>query len=472
MFDSENRGFRRDYKFDLRTVSNWGIFTCIGEDKIVHLVLPDTAIAIMEGSVFNFFDNLKTVSGAGITSISDQTFAGRTALTSVNFPAAVSIGNQAFANCTSLTTISITSTVTNIDGRAFLGCLNLRFTASGIYSALDSGKMLVKDGSKLVLYPSATGAVTLPASITSINTGVFSGFTTLTSISAPGLTTIGDSAFAGCTTLNSITASNLTTIGNQAFANCGALTSVNITGAASIGIEAFINCGDLTAINLTSTAGIGVRAFSGCAVGLNFNITGGNGALAIVDGGILIRNGEDGAALVFYPSANGDITLDSSITSINGGVFQSMNVTSITAENVLSVGDAAFFFSELAHANLPLVTEIGARAFAGSTLQTLYIPSVTYIGARAFAHGGFYPHSKIITLGPNPPTLGEYIFAETQNNAVTVRVPASSLAAYQNPLPEGGSWVQGFLGKGWNGTGYVNADVSINPSNSVTFETY
>jgi hypothetical protein len=86
-----------------------------GKDKIVSLVLPNTATNIRVGftegvgytATFKHFTALKSVSGSNITSMSsynyptngESAFSGCTALETVDFPKAETIGNSAFYNC-------------------------------------------------------------------------------------------------------------------------------------------------------------------------------------------------------------------------------------------------------------------------------------------------------------------------------------------------------------------------------------
>jgi hypothetical protein len=88
--------------------------TTTGKAKIVNLTLPTLATGIVAGTysapTFNNFTVLKTVSGAGVTTIGNIAFystAGQSALTSASFPLAAAIGEFAFSNCKKLTSVSI-----------------------------------------------------------------------------------------------------------------------------------------------------------------------------------------------------------------------------------------------------------------------------------------------------------------------------------------------------------------------------
>ncbi|MDR1231175.1 MAG: leucine-rich repeat domain-containing protein [Spirochaetaceae bacterium] len=93
-----------------------------GKDKIVSLVLPNTATNIRVGftegvgygATFKHFTALKSVSGSNITSMTssnfptsgESAFSGCTALETADFPKAETIGNVAFYNCP-LTTVNL-----------------------------------------------------------------------------------------------------------------------------------------------------------------------------------------------------------------------------------------------------------------------------------------------------------------------------------------------------------------------------
>jgi hypothetical protein len=102
--------------------------TTTGKDKIVNLTLPTPATGIAEGDweapTFLYFTVLKTVSGAGVTTIGkiafldDNDMNGPAEMTSASFPQAATIGEYAFAYCMTLTSVNIPK-VTTIGRAAF-----------------------------------------------------------------------------------------------------------------------------------------------------------------------------------------------------------------------------------------------------------------------------------------------------------------------------------------------------------------
>jgi hypothetical protein len=263
----------------------------------VSLVLPGAATSIWSGSdklgfnyiAFSGFTNLKEVSGGGIQIISARAFCGCTALTSADFPAAVTIGGYAFQDCTALTSVNLPA-VTTIGGYAFqdctaltsislsasltsiyltsiFGCKNLTAItiASGNpnYSA-NGGMLLDKAGAALIAFPSASGTVNLPATVTTIGAFAFDGCTDLETVSLPAVTTIASAAFQGCTGLTSVSLPAVTSIGDYAFNQCTGLTSVSLPAVTTIDEAAFQDCTGLETVSLPAVTTIGSFAFGWC----------------------------------------------------------------------------------------------------------------------------------------------------------------------------------------------------------------
>jgi hypothetical protein len=131
----------------------------------------------------------------------------------------------AFTGCEALTSLSVPSSVITIESLAFQTCSGLFVVdaANLNYSSLE-GVLLNKAQTTLIRCPdSKTGSYSIPASITSIESGAFSGCSGLTSLVIPStVTTIGSYAFSSCINLTSIIVNNLVPL------DLGLSTSSNI----------------------------------------------------------------------------------------------------------------------------------------------------------------------------------------------------------------------------------------------------
>lgn len=151
----------------------------------------------------------------GVTSIAANAFKDNTTITSVSLPSTLqSLGSRAFYQCTGITSISIPANVTTIGDSAFYKCSNL----SSVNFVGNS-------------------------QLTSLNLWTFA-FTNISSIEIPeGVTSIPGSCFQSCPLTRVSLPSTLTSINSQAFCNCTNLTSITIpANVTSINAKAFSNC--------------------------------------------------------------------------------------------------------------------------------------------------------------------------------------------------------------------------------------
>ena len=234
-----------------------------------------------------------------VTSIGENAFRDCSGLTSVTIPESVtSIGNRAFEDCSGLTSVTIPNSVTSIGDAAFGWCTGLT-------------------------------SVTIPGSVTGIGDAAFMDCYGLTSVTIPNsVTSIGDYAFYGCYGLTSVTIPNsVTSIGNRVFYGCYGLTSVTIPNSVtSIGDDAFYNVKNII--------------YSGTATGSPW---GANSVNGYVDGYIVYSDDTKATLLACYTSAQGEIVIPNSVTSIGDRAFYwCSGLTSVTIPNsVTSIGSSA-----------------------------------------------------------------------------------------------------------------------------------
>lgn len=120
-----------------------------------------------------------------------------------------SIGNWAFSGCSSLTSITIPDSVNYIGDYAFSGCSSLDsiIVSENNPSYVVSGGVLYdKDFANIILASKSLTSVTIPDSVTNIESYAFQDCSNLASITIPGnVTDIDDYAFSGCSSLTSLT---------------------------------------------------------------------------------------------------------------------------------------------------------------------------------------------------------------------------------------------------------------------------
>ena len=111
-------------------------------------------------------------------------------------------------------------------------------------------------------------SVTLPPTISVIESAAFRNCQSLTTVNVPtSISTIGDSAFQNCTQLHSFLFPNsLSTLGQGCFRCCTSLDSVVLPSTITvIPPDAFYGCSSITSLHLPSTIlQIGDRAFAQC----------------------------------------------------------------------------------------------------------------------------------------------------------------------------------------------------------------
>ncbi|MDR2444696.1 MAG: leucine-rich repeat protein [Spirochaetaceae bacterium] len=398
------------------------------------------------------------------TSIGDSAFLNCTGLEQVSFPVITKIDKYAFRNCGSLKSVTLPASLTSVGTNPFAICPNL--TAITIDPAnssykVENGMLLTIDGTKLISYPSASGAITL-SSVINVNDSAFYGCTALISVGLPSATSIGIDAFFGCTALLSAELPLVLSVGNYAFYDCSSLSTVNLTVATSIGGYAFNSCSKLTSINLPAATIINNYAFQYC------------GALEKAD---LPKAASVGHSSFRSCSKLTSISLPAA-TSVDSYAFQSCgalekadlpkaasiggsafkgcyNLTSVSLPVATNIGAATFQnCSKLTSASLPAVTNIDISTFSNcSNLTSVSLPEVTNIGDSTFSN---CYNLVSLSLPASPPTLGKTVFDSTKNSSgtstgLTIRLPSSgNVSAYtsawkvQANTPEGDSLAYGY----------------------------
>ena len=328
------------------------------------------------------------------------------------------IGALAFYHCTALSSVTIPNSVTKINSFAFDSCVSLK-------------------------------SIVIPNSVTDMGDYTFMDCKKLTSISlSNGLTKIGTDNFRGCTSLASLAIpESVTSIGARAFQESG-ITSITLPNSVSaIGRDAFLDCVNLSSVCFgkgVSSSSFDYSAFDGCS-----NITsveyhckeigdwfiGGESIKEVVIGDEVTSIGSSA-----FSGCTGltSVTIPNSVTSIGVSAFRGCSgLTSITIpESVASIGSYAFEnctgLTSVTIGNG--VTSIGEYAFVWCTsLKTIIIPhSVTSIGGGAFDRCTNI--KDLHCYASNVPSTSS-IFLGLSMELATLHVPAVALADYRNAWP-------------------------------------
>ena len=296
-------------------------------------------------TVYSSCTEIKWFSG-GFTTTPSNTFNGWSWLKKFDLGCAVKIDYGFLAN-TSIEEIVIPASVTHLYNGVFTGCASL--------------KNVVFEGSVasvgLQQFQNCTALVSVDlGQIQQLSNKMFAGCTSLTSITIPGtVKTVNDNVFDGCTALASVTIEDgVTVIGTSMFSNCTALTSVSIPSTVTeIKGNAFNSCTAMKSITLPEgVKTLGHMVFYKCGItSLHF-------PASVESTGYQVA---ELSAITTITFAEG-----SKMKNMSHRAF--MNCTSLTGAVILPEG----------------LETIGYGMFSSSTVQAVYIPdSVTTIGDTA-----------------------------------------------------------------------------------------
>lgn len=236
------------------------------ETVITTSPLPESELLRTEDSgdfVFAVYEDYTEVTGYSGTSetVTVPEFYDNTKI--------MSIGKSAFEGNSSLKHVILSANVVNIETSAFSRCKNLEsIDMPGVRSISPSA---FKD--------SGLRSAELPDVLENLGRYSFSG-TSLEIITLPGsIVRSGDYVFSGCTSLKSVTFNDgFSEISSRMFSGCTALSEVVISsGVKAIGDYAFAYCTGLKKITIPSETTVGDGAFYGIS---NLAICSGSGSPA------------------------------------------------------------------------------------------------------------------------------------------------------------------------------------------------
>ena len=204
-------------------------------------------------------------------------------------------------------------------------------------------------------------------------------YSAVTVVVGEGITRLGAYMLAGSTVTSVSLPSTLTDVDTQALNGCRYLTGITFPdGVKTIGEQALSNCTSLTSVTLpASVETIGDRAFMGCTMLASVTIPEGPTHL-----GTNLFRGDWELKSILLPQ---------SLTQLDESVFSSCGIETIP-DNVTVIGKKAFFASGLTDISIPAgVTDIGDRAFSQTRLTSVTVPATI----RSF---GKYIFSECVDL--------------------------------------------------------------------------
>ena len=209
--------------------------TFIGCTSLTSVAIPDSVTGIGEHAFYGCTSLSSITIPSSVTGIGKEAFR-KCRLTSVTIPSGVkiinngvfrdcnslqsvtvegdvtNIGDYAFARCSSLKSITIPSSVMGIGMHAFLYCTSLnsvRITDIAAWCCIGFGDSSYSNplyyAKNLYFNNELVTDLTIPNSVTQIDSYTFRSCTSLTSIVIPSsVTSIGTHAFSGCSSLTSV----------------------------------------------------------------------------------------------------------------------------------------------------------------------------------------------------------------------------------------------------------------------------
>ncbi len=191
-----------------------------GNTSIISITMGNNVTTIGSGA-FMGCTSLETITLSNtITTIPDNCFNGCESLSSIAIPSSVTtIGSRAFYGCTALYSVEIPAAVTSIASDAFEYCNNLvNITVSSSNTAYSSydGCLYNASGTILIFVPRGKTEVTVQSGTRTIGSNSFTNCKYLVSVSIPSsVTTIESGAFNNSTITSITIPESVTTIGDQ-----------------------------------------------------------------------------------------------------------------------------------------------------------------------------------------------------------------------------------------------------------------
>ena len=230
-----------------------------------------------------------------LVSISSEAFKGCSGLTEIYIPSTIaSLEADSFNSCASLVKIVVANEELVLDGDVFSNCTKINnikvpmalldYFIEKSFSTLANVELTTGEAIDDYLFADCTSLknIILPATVTEIGAGAFSGCNQLTGVAVAedsALAVIGHNAFSGCSKFKGISVvgetitgfvvpATVSFIGDYAFEGC-AITALDFAEdgvLARIGYKVFADCTSLTTVTIPSYIDtVDFDAFNGCS---------------------------------------------------------------------------------------------------------------------------------------------------------------------------------------------------------------
>ena len=383
-----------------------------------------TDYAALQGVIFA----LENGEPKKIVYVNDNACSGVAGILDLSALALNEIGDYAFAGVKGITEVIFPASLTEIGEGAF---------AESSVSKMNFNGAAIGEIPTRAFYGAKIESLALPASVSKIGDYAFTGsalksIVTETQSELVGIVSVGDYAFAA----SSLTAIVFTdgeqnaTFGNGVFAGANDLQTAALPSMEALGHSTFRAAASIKKVvfGARSTA-TGDYTFASTPIEKAAYSDGES-----LETGVTLRAGQTALGEgVFYDAASlTEITLASSLTEIGDYAFYgAKKLAAANLENVLYVGDYAFYDTALGTLNLASVKTVGTFAFAASektAYTSLAIPTVEKIGAFAFFGGA----EEAVVLPQTVKEIGVGAFASSNNLKAITFAGAGGEAATEN----------------------------------------
>ena len=440
------------------SIGNYAFNNC---SSLTSITIPNTVTSL--GTYAFASSNLASVTyttTCRITTISAYAFYS-TELSSLTIPTSVtSIGNYAYSNCENFTSITIPTSVTSIGYGAFQYC---RGTTTVTFTSTSKVATISDNAFQYTNFSS----ITIPASVTSIGDyALYSASVSSISVNSSNSNYSSNNGLlynkaqtrliqCPCCKSGSVTVpSTVTSVDSSAFYYCDAITSLTFSGGiTSFSSTLLSDCTALTSLSLpTSITSLSTGCFSELKKLVTLTIPFVGTSKTATDGvnqlfGSMFRTSSATGftAKTQYYASGSSVTryIPSTLRTVNvnggrlnyGAFYNCSMLTSINLSGVTYIGSYAFYgCTGISGITIPsTVTELGAYALYGSSwLTTITIPaSLTTIGAGALGGCSNLTAITVNSSNPNYSSSNGVLFNKTQT--ILMQCPAAKTGSFTVP---------------------------------------